>query len=453
MKIRHRLTLQFTLLTGIILLVIFALVYLLSARYVSATFYRQLEVRALITAQVYLEKDELAKKKFLEIQTQYLQSIPGESSNMYDEENKPVFIENTSVTWPAALLEVVRHRKMYRFTYKGQPGVGLYYNDNQGDFVIIVTAMNIAGNQQLVHMLWILGGTFILGLLMIFLIGQWYASRSLQPIQHINQEMKKIRATSLHLRVQGGKNEDELRELAGNFNELLERLEKAFVMQQSFVSNASHELRTPLTAIITELEVILQKERNQDDYVKTLRSVLDESGKLKTITNGLLELTKADEGEYAKRNLIRLDELLWDIREEWQERHPEEQLEVQLIDMPEDAAQLEMNGNRELLELAIKNIIRNAFKFSDQQPVICRLECYPGKLVLSVTDTGIGIATEDFDRIFLPLFRADNAHRYEGFGIGLPMAQKIIQAHNGRISLQSTPGVGSTFNVSFTTTV
>jgi signal transduction histidine kinase len=450
MKIRHRLTLQFTLLAGIIQLVVFVLVYLLFVESVNNAFYRRLEDRALITAQVYLEKDELEKKNFLEIQQKYQQVIPGENSNLYDENDHPLIAEKPGYSWPPIILSAIRHLKQYRFHYQGQPAVGLYYADNQGNFVIVVTAADIAGHMQLIHLVWILAGTFVLGMGMLFLIGQWNAYRALLPVNIINQEVQNIRATNLHLRVNKGRNEDEVAELATNFNELLEHLEKAFALQQSFVSNASHELRTPLTAMITEMEVILQKERASEDYINTLRSVLDEAAKLETITNGLLELTRADGLEYAGRQRVRIDELLWDLWEEWHTRYPDQLLDVQLLHMPNDARFLEVAGSRELLEMAIRNLLKNAFKFSNDKPVQCRLECRDNTLLLQVIDQGIGIAPEDLERIFLPLFRANNARLFPGFGIGLAMVQKIIQAHRGQLTVQSTPGKGSTFNVSFT---
>jgi signal transduction histidine kinase len=448
MKIRHRLAFQFTSLSGIILLVIFVLVYFLLKTSLNNTFYSDLEGRALITGQVFLEKDELAKKKWKAIEKKYVQTIPGETGMIYDEYNKPVFIEPGTADFPPSIIETIRHYKKYRFTYRGQPAVGLYYMDNQGNFVVLVTAANKAGEEQLIHYLWILGGTFGLGMLMIFLLGQWFSFRALRPINDINKEVKSIRATSLHARVKKGRNDDEIDELASNFNELLEHLEKAFHMQQSFVSNASHELRTPLTAIITELEVILQKQRSEDDYKRTLRSVLDESAKLKTITNGLLELTQADTESISGKEKIRLDEMLWDLREEWAIKHTDQPLHVQMLHLPEDASRMEISGNRQLLELAIKNIIKNAFKFSNNQPVHCTLDC--DQLLITITDKGIGISANDIERIFMPLVRADNARMYPGFGIGLSMAQKIIQAHNGHINVVSEPSHGSTFNVFFT---
>ncbi|MCW3466477.1 sensor histidine kinase [Chitinophaga nivalis] len=450
MKIRHRLSLQFTLISGILLTIVFVLIYLLSAQYIKNSFYKLLQMRALVTAQMYLEKDEVTKKKFLEIEKSYRERIPGESSNIYNQDNQPVFLEKIKYNWPPALLETIRREEFHRFTFGDKAGLGMYYKDNQGDFVVIVTARNKAGVQQLQYLMWILITMFCLALLVTFLMGQWYAVRALQPIQRINREVKDIRFNNLHLRVQEGRNQDEISELATNFNALLQHMEQAFDMQKSFVSNASHELRTPLTTIIGEIEVTLQNDRSKEDYITTLQTVLDESEKLKIITDGLLQLTRVDVIlTDANTENIRLDEMLWEIQEHWQQKEPPLQVQVQLQDMPEDAAQLQIRGNRSLLMLALQNIVRNAFKFSYNQPVSCCLTWQPTGMVLAVTDHGIGIAAADLDKIFLPLYRAGNAHAFQGYGIGLSMTQKILQLHHASVTASSVLGVGTTFNIFF----
>lgn len=450
MKIRHRLSLQFTLITGVILVVVFVLIYLLSAQYIRNSFYKLLQVRALVTAQVYLEKDELTKKKFLEIEKSYRQSIPDESSNIYDAGNIPVFIEKIKYNWPPSLLEEVRKTGTHRFTFKDKYGVGMFYPDNQGDFVVIVTARNTAGEQQLQYLAWILGTMGCVSLLITFGLGQWYASKALQPIQSINRQVKKIRSNNLHMRVEEGRNKDEIDELAGNFNELLQHMEQAFEMQRSFVSNASHELRTPLTTIIGEIEVTLHKERSKEDYVETLGTVLDESEKLKIITDGLLQLTRVDVIlTPAHTEAVRLDELLWEMQEHFHHQTPSRQVDVLLRDMPEDAARLAIRANRPLLMLAIQNIVRNAFKFSYNHAVSMRLTYSKNGMVLSVSDKGIGIAPGELDKIFMPLYRADNAHGFSGYGIGLSMAQRILQLHQAGITVSSVLGEGTTFNIFF----
>ncbi|WP_436491184.1 ATP-binding protein [Chitinophaga sp. ARDCPP14] len=450
MKIRHRLSLQFTLISGIILTVVFVLIYLLSAQYIRNSFYKLLQMRALVTAQVYLEKDELTKKKFLEIEKSYRERIPDESSNIYDQHNQAVFIEKTRYNWPVSLLETIRHQEVYRFVFREESGLGIYYPDNQGDFVVIVTARNTAGIQQLQYLLWILVVMFLVALLITFLMGQWYASRALEPIKSINRQVQKIRSNNLHLRVQQGLNKDEIDELAANFNGLLQHLEQAFDMQRSFASNASHELRTPLTTIIGEIEVTLQNSRSPEEYVQTLGTLLGESEKLKIITDGLLQLTRVDANlTEANSELIRMDELLWDLAEYWRHKSPPLQLHVQLSGMPDDAALLCIRGNRSLIALALQNILRNAFKFSYNRDVSCRLSYSDSGISLSVSDRGIGIAAADTEKIFMPLYRADNAHSFEGYGIGLSMTQKILYLHKASITVSSVLGQGTTFNIFF----
>ncbi|HVI44137.1 MAG TPA: HAMP domain-containing sensor histidine kinase [Chitinophaga sp.] len=450
MKIRHRLSLQFTLISGIILVAAFLLIYALSAQYVRSTFYHLLQDRALATAQVYLEQDEVTKKKFLEIEKSYQQSIPDEFSNIYDKDNNPVFLEKIKYNWPPSLLEIIRKKEVYHFTFKDKYGMGMFYPDNQGDFVVIVTARNIAGQQQLSYLAWILFIMFCVALLITFFMGQWYASRALQPVKSINRQVKKIRSTNLHLRVQRGRNKDEIDELAANFNDLLQHLEHAFEMQRSFVSNASHELRTPLTTIIGEIEVTLHRDRSGEDYRTALQTVLDESEKLKVITDGLLQLTRVDVIlTDANTGPVRLDELLWEAEEHFRHRSPVQTLQVQLRNLPNDASLLTIRGNKPLLLLALQNIIRNAFKFSYNHPVSASLSYSREGTILSISDKGIGIAPEDQEKIFLPLYRAGNAHAFSGYGIGLSMSQKIFRIHHADITVSSVPDEGTTFNIFF----
>ncbi|RFS26860.1 sensor histidine kinase [Chitinophaga silvatica] len=450
MKIRHRLSLQFTWLSGIILSIAFLLIYLLSANSVQNSFYKLLQMRALVTAQVYLEKDELTKKKFLEIEKSYREKIPDESGNIYDQYNRPVFIEQIKYDWPASLLETIRKKDVYRFRHGDVLGLGIYYPDNQGDFVVIVTAKNVLGEQQLSYLRWMLLIMLLIALAITYFMGQWYATKALTPINRINRQVRKIRSNNLHMRVEPGNNKDEINELATNFNGLLQHMEQAFELQRTFVSNASHELRTPLTTIIGEIEVTLQNSRQPDYYVQTLNTLLGESEKLKVITDSLLQLTTIDTIlTHTNSEKIRLDELLWELQIQWSTSSPSGKLKIKLPDLPADENMLCISGNRRLLTLALQNIIRNSFKFSHYQEVTALLTCSKDGIVLSISDKGIGIAMEDLENIFLPLYRAENAHSFEGHGIGLSMTRKIMQIHQAVITASSVVGQGTTFNIFF----
>jgi signal transduction histidine kinase len=122
-------------------------------------------------------------------------------------------------------------------------------------------------------------------------------------------------------------------------------------------------------------------------------------------------------------------------------------LEIQMNELPADETKLNVRTNKTLLTLAITNIIQNGFKFSSGKPVVCSLHFAAGKIIINITDKGIGIDAATLPHIFEPFYRSTDANAYEGHGIGLYIAKKIIELLGGEITVQSRPGTGSTFNI------
>ncbi len=283
-------------------------------------------------------------------------------------------------------------------------------------------------------------------LLIQLLAGRWFAGNALDPIQKVNTQVQKISATDLHLRVDTDNEKDEIGTLAANFNGLLERLEKAFDLQKMFVANVSHELKTPITNIMGEVEVAVSKDRTAADYKTTLESVLVEADRLNDMIRNFLLLAN-NENDIAgqQRELVRFDELLWEIKESFS-REPGITVDIQM-ELPEDEKRLCVNTNKTLLTLAISNIIQNGLKFSAMQPVVCRMHFTADTIIISITDKGIGIDEVTLPHIFEPFYRSAIAHTYQGHGIGLYIAQKITGFFGGEITVISQPGTGSTFNI------
>ena len=284
-------------------------------------------------------------------------------------------------------------------------------------------------------------------LLVQLIAGKWFAGNALDPIQKVNTQVQKISATDLHLRVDTDNEKDEIGILAANFNGLLERLEKSFDLQKMFVANVSHELKTPITNIIGEVEVAVSKDRTTAEYKNTLQSVLVEADRLNDIIRNFLLLAN-NENDIGRQQteLVRFDELLWEIKEIFN-REPKTILDIQMAELPEDETRLNVKTNKTLLTLAITNIIQNGIKFSSGKPVVCSMHFTANDIIISITDKGIGIDAETLPHIFEPFYRSINANTYQGHGIGLYIAKKIIELLGGNITVQSQPSVGSTFNI------
>ena len=408
-------------------------------------FFDRLENRALVTSQMYLKEDNLPPAVFEQVRTKYVQSIPEEISRMYDSLNHPSFIvTKDDNAFSKEIINKARALKNIQYEENERQVVGIFTTDNQGDFVTLVSAPDIAGNARLKELQKVLLIGFLISILIVFLSGLFFSRQALKPMSEIIVEVKKISASNLHLRVNEGNGKDEIALLAVTFNEFLNRLEIAFEMQKNFVSNASHELRTPLTSIIGEVEVTLNKHRNVDYYEKTLKSVLIEGEKLSQLTTGLLNLARVsfDDSQLIIED-VRIDELLWETRELLLSQNKDYNIHIEYLDMPDDPDALIILGNKQLLQVALGNILENACKFSDNKTVEAILKFNTDSIQITIIDKGIGIPVDDLGNIFEPFYRATNARSYTGSGVGLSLTQKIINLHKGSIEIFSNLNEGT----------
>src|SRR6476661_730979 len=447
MTLRNRIALLFTGIVAVLLLLAFTVVFLLHADYTRQEFQRRLYDRAQVTSYIYLEKDEMKAEAFRNFERKYLQSLTGEILQVYDANGEVRFMaEDERVQLPDAVLaRIIANKELY-FHLGERQAVGIFYRDNQGEYVIVAAAENVAGHKRLRYLASIMGLIFVGSLVIIYGAGRVLAGRALAPIAALNDQVDRLNAQDLHRRVDAGRlrdsEQDDLARLARTFNRLLARLEESFASQRTFVSNASHELRTPLTASIGELQVLLTRERQPEAYREGVASVLAELQQLKDLINNLLDMAQAD-GALTGKEDIRLDELLLEVREA-QPPAQRKRLHVDLSELPDDAAVLEIKGHRALLVRAVSNLVDNALKYSaPDQLVRMSLRCTARSCRLQVADTGVCILPADLPRVFQPFFRADSARGVVGHGVGLPLAKRIAELHGGTLSLQSEPGRGT----------
>ncbi|GAC1426754.1 MAG: HAMP domain-containing sensor histidine kinase [Flavisolibacter sp.] len=447
MKIRDKLSLQFTLISTFLLLIVLTCIYLFTSEYRKNNFHERLLDRAMINAELFLAKDNLSEEKFREVQTKYPQSLPEEIVHIYDEKNNPVFINVNAKQWPVEIIEGVRKKKTIYYSDGIRQTVGVYYIDNSGNFTVLLSAIDAYGLKQMHQLLLAMGAAFLISFLITLYTGRIFSKISLSPITGVVNEVKFIRSTSLHQRLKVKKGKDEINELAVTFNNLLEHLEQSFESQSSFLAHASHELRTPFTSIIGEIEVVLSNNRTTHEYKKTLESVLTQSVKLNNLLNDLFELTQSNIDSSGFQQ-IRLDELLWQVKDEWANRIQDSKIELQ-YNLPEDSRKLTIMGNDHLLFIALGNLIKNAIKFSNNNTIILKLSFHNDNAIISIKDLGIGISVHDTQNIFQPFYRGSNAVNYDGFGIGLSLAEKILRLHNATISVISQLNRGTEFLINF----
>ncbi len=281
--------------------------------------------------------------------------------------------------------------------------------------------------------------------------GYFLARKSLAPVASMASKARTIGAANLHDRLGVSNQRDELGQLAISFNELLDRLEDSFERQRRFIADASHELRTPVAILRGESEVTLSRpDRTPTEYREALTILRDESQRLAHIIEDLFTLTRADAGQYpiTPRDFY-LDELASDVL-----RHARSlALAKEITLTPSIAPELLFHGDEGLIRRLLLNLLDNAIKYTPQGGKVT-LECkrQSPQYVVNITDTGPGIPPDLQPRIFERFFRADKARsRSEtdsgGAGLGLSIARWIAEAHHGELVLTRSDSSGTTFTV------
>jgi heavy metal sensor kinase len=278
----------------------------------------------------------------------------------------------------------------------------------------------------------------------IVIVGYFMAKKSLKPVDQIRKAAVKISSSNLDERIDIKGRKDELGRLAETFNAMIARLKDSFQRTNQFSIDVSHELKTPLTILKGETEVVLRKERDNEEYKKLLQSNLEEIDRMARIIDDLLLLSKADSKDM-KLNIenISLRDLVADVCANM--KIFADRKEITLV--ADELADVRLIGDELKLRRMLWNIIENGIKYTPKGGGM-NVSSYTnnGFVCVNVKDNGIGISGDDIEYIFDRFYRADRSRKREsGSGLGLSISKWIAEAHKGTIEVTSQPSKGSQF--------
>jgi signal transduction histidine kinase len=451
MKIRDRLALFVTLSAAGILLVLSLVIYYAAAAQRRQAFFNELKEEIRFREQ-QLQKESDHYPGFDPKATEELAGVESgaKTSFIFPVKDEKAVEDSLKTYFPSDFVEELLGEGFAEFQANEQEGAGQLLQQGGERFVIIVAADDRYGKGLLNNLKKLLGAGFLLSVPLLYIFGRLSARHILKPIAGKIRKARRISASNLHLRLNVGKQNDELGQLAMTFNDMLDRLETSFEMQKNFISNASHEIRNPLTAIIGETEVCLARRRAPEEYIESLHHISREADRLEALVKSLLSLAQTgfDETQLVREE-TRLDEVLLEARQMVHKAYQENRIKIDFSALPENPDWITVYGNSNLLRVAFSNLMENACKFSDQQEVLVMLSASEKAIQIRIIDKGMGIPQHEIKNLFQPFYRARNARSYKGFGIGLSLTDKIIRLHKGQINILSEEGKGTTMEVCF----
>lgn len=452
MPVRLRITALFVVVVMIILGIVCGGVYYFSYSGRIKTIKTRLTNRAVTTARLLARKETFDRELIQRIDSLTTLALKNKIVQAYDFQNKKIYsysdVAGDTLPIDEEILDDARVNSTRYFTVGNKEAIAYHYSNERARMVVISSAEDVVGKQGLYTLRNILLFSFLVGTAIALITGYIFSTGLLQPIKKITDDVEAISAQNLSRRLKTNGSKDEWHRLASTLNGLLNRLQESFELQRRFISNASHELSTPLTSISSQLEVSLQRERSAEDYKKVMESIYQDVRHMNKLTQTLLEFAKASGNTGGLEiDLIRVDEILLRIPAEMVKINSGYAVTIQFAKLPENEEALLVFGNEALLLMALKNIVQNACKYSDNHHATLTLEIRDNKVLVSILDKGKGIPETELKTIFQPFYRVEENVQHQGFGLGLSLADRIIKLHKGTIEVNSEVNVGTCFSI------
>ena len=433
MSIRTKMTMLFLSIVTILLLAFCITIYFLSEVYRQKEYKTRLRQEALTAATVLFNKEEVSPDLLKLLARNQMTVLNKEEIIILNNKNEIIYqsgLENSDIK--KSIITDIKSKKELFWQKDEIEKYGMVFKNKNQEYIVIASAVDKYGLSKQQILAWLLGCGGILVLILSAIGGWFFAGGLLRPMQQMIKEIDNINASHLNLRLSHDNNKDELAQLASRFNEMLDRLQKAFNAQRSFVSHASHELRTPLTAITGQIQVSLLANDNADELRLMAKSVLEDVNQLNKLTNNLLDLTSIDADDTnIKVTLINIVELLWQVRNEILKNHNNYKI---LIALDENEEHLpEIYANESLIYTALINLVENGVKFSPDHTIYIKLILSANQVIITFQNKSEVISNLELESLFQPFIRGTNSKNTSGHGVGLSLTRRIVQLHKGSL--------------------
>ncbi|WP_202703491.1 HAMP domain-containing sensor histidine kinase [Flavobacterium sp. UGB4466] len=444
MTLKNRISLLVSLLFTILFGLASTLIFVLYSNFRKEEFRDRLEIKALSNIKLLVNVKEVDDQLLKVIDQNSINQLYDEKTLVFDSNFKLIYssIDDAKINWSVEDLKYLRKHKTF-FKQQGDYEVyGVFYDTKDRDFYALISATDDYGKRKLLFLRYTLIISYIFFTCICWVLTSFMVKKAMSPLNIFHQKIKNINENNLDTRVASKNNKNEIDLIANEFNFMMDRIEVSYQKQKEFTAHASHELRTPLSRITSQIENTIADPTTSDKGKSFLKTILSDINQLTELINSLLILSKIDNKKNENKEVHRMDEILFSAIENLNKSYPEFLILFEIEESNNLDTALEINGNKNLLEIAITNILKNACVYSDNKQAKVIISTKDDQLVISISNTGQTLNEEEQKNLFQPFMRGKNSKGTTGFGLGLRIVHRILTLHNASITY-SVPDINT----------
>lgn len=444
MTLKNRISLLVSLLFTILFGLASTLIFVLYSNFRKDEFRDRLEIKALSNIKLLVNVKEIDNQLLKMIDQNSINKLYDEKTLVFDSNYKLIYssIDDAKIKWSVEDLKYLKKHKTF-FKQQGNYEVyGVFYDTKDRDFYALISATDNFGQRRLLFLRYTLIVSYIFFTCICWVVTSITVKKLMNPLNAFHQKIKNINENNLDTRIASKSNKDEIDLIASEFNFMMDRIEISYQRQKEFTAHASHELRTPLSRITSQIENVISDNKTSNERRTFLTNILSDVNQLTELINSLLILSKIDNKTHENNEVHRMDEILFSAIENLNKSYPEFLILFEIEESENLDTVLEIKGNRNLLEIALSNVLKNACVYSDNKQAKVLINAKDDDLVISISNTGNTLNEIEQKNLFQPFMRGENSKGTSGFGLGLRIVQRILTLHNATITY-SVPDINT----------
>ena len=370
MTLKNRISLLVSLMFTILFGLASTVIFVLYSNFRKEEFRDRLEIKALSNIKLLVNVKEVDDQLLKMIDQNSINKLYDEKTLVFDSHFKLIYssIDDAKINWSIDDLKYLKKHKTF-FKQQGDYEVyGVFYDTKDKDFYALISATDDYGKRKLLFLRYTLIISYILFTCICWVLTSFMVKKAMNPLHLFHQKIKNINENNLDTRIASKSNKDEIDLIANEFNFMMDRIEVSYQKQKEFTAHASHELRTPLSRITAQIENTVADPSTSAKGKTFLTTILSDVNHLTELISSLLILSKIDTNKNNEDNEVhRMDEILFSAIENLKKSFPEFIILFEIEESENLDTALEIKGNKNLLEIALINVLKNACVYSDNK--------------------------------------------------------------------------------------